>query len=87
MEKIDEMIELLKNVQPMLTEFMNWKMQEAEKEKAYRQQQTESQKEFDKWLKQRQAEEAQQQADTAELQKHFYGGEAWQRERFTPSNF
>lgn len=87
MEKLDEILDLLRKATPMLQEFMDWKVQEAEKEKAYQQEQTESQKEFAKWLKQRQVEEAQQQADAEELKKNFYGGERWQKEHLFPKPY
>lgn len=87
MEKLDEVLDLLRKATPMLQEFMDWKMQEAEKEKAYQQEQTESQKEFAAWLKQKQAEEAQQQKATEELKKDFYGGERWQKDHLFPKPY
>lgn len=87
MEKLDEILNLLRNVTPMLQEFVTWKQEQAEIEKQRAQEETESQKEFAKWLEQRQAEQAQQQADTAEMTKHFYGGEAWKEERFAPKYY
>lgn len=87
MEKLDEILELLRTATPMLQEFIAWKQQEAEKEKAYQQEQTESQKEFAAWLKQKQAEEAQQQKATEELKKDFYGGERWQKEHLFPKTY
>ena len=80
MEKLDEVLDLLRKATPMLQEFINWKQQEAEKEKAYQQEQSESEKEFAKWLKQRQTEQAQEAADAEELKKHMYGGEKWKDE-------
>ena len=43
MEKLDEVLNLLKTATPMLQEFIDWKKQEAEREAAYQQEQTESQ--------------------------------------------
>ncbi len=77
MEKLDEVLELLRTATPMLQEFIQWKREEAAREKAYEDEQTESQKEFDKWIKAKQAAEAQEAKDAEELKKHFYGGEKW----------
>lgn len=87
MVKLDEVLELLRTATPMLQEFISWKKQEAEKEKAYQQEQTESQREFDAWLRQRKDEQAKQEADAEELRKHFYGGEKWKEESLTPKYF
>ena len=84
MEKIEEMLQLLREVAPALKEFMSWKLQEAEKEKAREQEESESQREFEKWLKAKQAEEAQEAKDAAELKKCFYGGETWEKEHLFP---
>lgn len=74
MEKIDELMQLLKTVAPIL---MEWKTKEDEKQRSYEEERTESQREFEKWLKAKQAEEAQEAKDAEELKKHFYGGEKW----------
>ena len=87
MEKNDEVLELLRNAIPMLQEFINWKQQETEREKKAAFEQSESEKEFAKWLKQKQAEQTRQEEDAEELKKHFYGGEKWEKERFTPQLF
>lgn len=84
MEKIDQVLELLQTATPMLQEFIQWKNEEAERQKAYDDERSESQKEFDKWLKTRQAEEAQEAKDAAELKKCFYGGETWKKEHLFP---
>ena len=87
MEKIDEVLELLRKAVPMLTEFSEWKKNQELEERAYQQEQTDSQKEFEKWLSQRQAEQAQESADAAELKRHFYGGSEWEKERLIPKRF
>jgi metal-dependent amidase/aminoacylase/carboxypeptidase family protein len=87
MEKLDEVLDLLRTATPMLEEFIAWKQQEAEREKQAAFEQSESEKEFAKWLKQRQAEEAQQQADAEELKKDFYGGERWKKEHLFPKPY
>lgn len=87
MDKLDEVLSLLKKISPMLEEFIAWKQQEAEKEKAYQQEQSESEKAFKEWLAERKAQQAQQERDAEELQKHFFGGEQWEKDRFTPSTF
>lgn len=74
MEKIDELMQLLKTVAPIL---MEWKTKEDEKQRSYEEERTESQREFEKWLKAKQAEAAQEAKDAEELKKHFYGGEKW----------
>jgi len=84
MEKLEEVLELLRTATPMLQEFIQWKREEAAREKAYEDEQTESQKEFAKWLKAKQAEEAQEEKDAAELKKCFYGGETWKKEHLFP---
>jgi len=87
MEKLDEVLNLLKTATPMLQEFIDWKKQEAEREAAYQQEQTESQREFAKWLKEHQAEEAQEAHDAEELKKEFFGGENWQKNHLFPKQF
>ena len=87
MEKIDEMLQLLREVAPALKEFMVWKLQEAERQKAYEDEQAESQKEFEKWLKAKQAEEAQEEKDAKELARHFYGEEGWKENRNIPRRY
>lgn len=87
MEKIDEVLELLRKAVPMLTEFSEWKKNQELEERAYQQEQTDSQKEFDKWLSQRQAEQAQESADADELKRHFFGGSEWEKERLIPKRF
>ena len=87
MEKIDEILDLLRKATPMLEKFIEWQQQEAEREKQAAFEQSESEKEFAKWLKQRQAEQAQQEADTEELKKDFYGGERWQKEHLFPKTY
>lgn len=87
MEKIDEILDLLRKATPMLEKFIEWQQQEAEREKQAAFEQSESEKEFAKWLKQRQTEQAQQEADTEELKKDFYGGERWQKEHLFPKTY
>ena len=87
MEKIEEIYTMLSKAMPLLQEFAEWKTQEAEREKLAEQERTESQKEFEKWLAQRQAEQAQESADAAELKRHFYGGSEWEKERLIPKRF
>ena len=72
---------------PMLKEFMEWKKTEVEREKVAAEVERESQEEFEKWIAERKKAEATQQEDTEELQKHLFGGEKWERERFAPNNF
>lgn len=87
MEKIDEVLQLLKEATPMLKEFMEWKKTEAEKQKVADEIEAESQKEFEKWVEERRKAEVQQEKDAEELQKHLYGGEEWKKERNLPRNF
>lgn len=87
MEKLDEVLSLLRTAAPMLQEFITWKQQEAEKERQQEIERSESEKEFEKWLSQRKAEQAQQEAETEELAKHFYGGEKWETEHLAPSYY
>jgi len=87
MEKLDEILELLRTATPMLQEFIKWKQDQAEQERAYQQEQTESQREFAAWLKQREKEQKQQDADTEELKKDFYGGENWEKNHLFPKNY
>lgn len=87
MEKIDEVLELLRKAVPMLTEFIEWKKNQELEERAYQQEQTESQKEFAKWLKERQAEQAQEAHDAEELKKEFFGAEGWRENHLFPKQF
>ena len=87
MEKITELLELLRTATPMLQEFLQWKAAEAEKEKQQQEEQSQAEKEFDNWLKQREIELQQQERETEDLQKHFFGGEEWEKERYSPSFF
>ena len=87
MEKLDEVLNLLRQALPLLQEFGEWKSQEAEREKLAAQEKSESEKEFKAWLAQRQKEQAQEQADAERLQEHFFGGSEWAKERLTPKRF
>ena len=87
MEKLDEIYTMLSKAMPLLEQFAEWKTQEAEREKQAQQERTESEKEFEKWLAQRQAQQAQESADSAELKRHFYGGSEWEKERLIPKRF
>lgn len=87
MEKLEEVLELLRTATPMLQEFIQWKREEAAREKAYEDERTESQKEFAKWLKAKQAEEAQEEKDAKELARHFYGEEGWKQNRNIPRRY
>ena len=78
---------MLKEAMPMLKEFMDWKKAEAEREKIAAEVEAESQKEFEKWVEERRQAEAQQEKDAEELQKHFFGGQEWKKERNLPRNF
>ena len=71
----------------MLQEFIDWKKQEAEREAAYKEEQSESQKEFAKWLKEHQAEQAQEAHDAEELKKEFFGAEGWRENHLFPKQF
>ena len=87
MEKLDEVLNLLKTATPMLQEFITWKQEQEAQEKAYQQEQTESQKEFAKWLKEHQAEQAQEAHDAEELKKEFFGAETWQKNHLIPRQY
>lgn len=87
MEKLDEVLNLLKTATPMLQEFITWKQEQEAQEKAYQQEQTESQKEFAKWLKEHQAEQAQEAHDAEELKKEFFGAEGWRENHLFPKQF
>ena len=85
--KIDELLNLMRTAEPMLREFITWKQDEAERERQARLAESESEREFAKWLAQKRAEEAQEARDADELKQHFYGGPAWQKEHLTPKRF
>lgn len=88
MDKLDEVLSLLKEATPMLKEFMQWKLEDAEREKQAQQAESESEKAFNEWLTERKAQQAQQERDSTELAKHFYGADAWkEKDRFTPSYY
>ena len=87
MEKLDEVLNLLKTATPMLQEFITWKQEQEAQEKAYQQEQTESQREFAKWLKEHQAEQAQEAHDAEELKKEFFGAEGWRENHLFPKQF
>jgi len=87
MEKIDEVLELLRKAVPMLTEFSEWKKNQELEERAYKEEQTESQREFSKWLKEHQAEQAQEAHDAEELKKEFFGAEGWRENHLFPKQF
>lgn len=87
MEKLDEVLQLLKTAMPMLEKFSKWQEKEAEREKIAAEAEAESQKEFEKWVEERRKAEVQQEKDAEELQKHLYGGEEWKKERNLPRNF
>lgn len=87
MEKLDEVLNLLKTATPMLQEFIDWKQEQEAQEKAYQQEQTESQKEFAKWLKEHKAEQAQEAHDAEELKKEFFGAEGWRENHLFPKQF
>jgi hypothetical protein len=87
MEQINELIKMMQTALPMLTEFIEWKKNQELEERAYKEEQTESQKEFAKWLKERQAEQAQEQADADELKKGFFGGENWKKNHLIPRQY
>ena len=84
MDKLDQILELLEKATPMLQEFITWKHEQEVQEKAYQQEQSQTQKEFAAWLKQRQAEQAQEAKDADELKKDFFGNENWQKNHLTP---
>lgn len=87
MEKLDEVLSLLRTATPMLQEFIQWKKEEAVRQKAYEDERTESQKEFEKWLATKKAEEAQEEKDAKELARHFYGEEGWKENRNIPRRY
>lgn len=87
MEKLDEVLQLLKTAMPLLEKFNKWQEMEAEREKVAAEVERESQEEFEKWIAERKKAEATQQEDSEELQKHFFGGQEWERERFAPHNY
>jgi rubrerythrin len=87
MDELKEVLALLKEVKPMLVDFKKWKEAEDMREKIAAEAEAESQKEFNAWVEERRKAEATQEKDTEELQKHFFGGEKWERERFAPHNF
>ena len=87
MEKIDEVLDLLRKAVPMLTEFSEWKKNQELEERAYKEEQTESQREFAKWLKEHQTEQAQEAHDAEELKKEFFGAEGWRENHLFPKQF
>ena len=87
MEEVKQVLDMLKEAMPMLKEFMEWKKTEAEREKVAAEAEAESQRAFNAWLEERRKAEATQQEDSEELQKHFFGGEKWEREHFAPHNY
>ena len=87
MDKLDEVLQLLKTAMPLLEKFNKWQEMEAEREKVAAEAEAESRKEFDKWIEERRKAETAQQKDTEELRKHFFGGEKWEQERFSPRNY
>jgi hypothetical protein len=87
MEQINELIKMMQTALPMLTEFIEWKKNQELEERAYKEEQTESQREFAKWLKEHQAEQAQEAHDAEELKKEFFGGENWQKNHLFPKQF
>lgn len=87
MDKLDEVLQLLKTAMPLLEKFNKWQEMEAEREKVAAEAEAESRKEFEKWIEERKKTEATQQKDTEELRKHFFGGEKWEQERFSPRNY
>lgn len=87
MDKLDEVLQLLKTAMPLLEKFNQWQELEAEREKVAAEVKAESQREFEKWVEERRKSEASQQEDSEELQKHFFGGEAWKQERFSSHNY
>lgn len=87
MEKLDEVLNLLKTATPMLQEFITWKQEQEAQERAYKEEQTESQREFAKWLKEHQVEQAQEAHDAEELKKEFFGAEGWRENHLFPKQF
>ena len=71
MEEVKQVLDMLKEAMPMLKEFMEWKKTEAEREKVAAEAETESQKEFEKWVEERRKAEADQQEATKVLEKHL----------------
>lgn len=87
MDKLDEVLQLLKTAMPLLEKFNKWQELETEREKVAAEAEAESEREFKTWLAERRKAEATQQEDSEELQKHFFGGEKWERERFAPKGY
>lgn len=87
MEKLYEILELLRKAMPLLQQFADWKNQEAERERQMQEQESESEQEFKRWLAQREKEQAQQEADAAELKKDFFGGENWEKNHLFPKPY
>lgn len=87
MDKLDEVLQLLKTAMPLLEKFNKWQETEAEREKIAAEAEAEAESQFEKWIEERKKAEATQQKDTEELQKHFFGGEKWEQERFAPHNY
>lgn len=87
MDKLDEVLQLLKTAMPKLEKFCKWQEMEAEKQKVAEEIEAESQREFEKWVAEKNKSEAQQQKETEELEAHLYGGEQWKKERFAPKNY
>lgn len=71
MEKLDEVLQLLKTAMPLLEKFNKWQEMEAEREKVAAEAETESQREFEKWVAERRKDEATQQEATKALEKHL----------------
>ena len=71
MEKLDEVLQLLKTAMPLLEKFNKWQEMEAEREKVAAEAETESQREFEKWVAERRKDEATQQEATKTLEKHL----------------
>ena len=71
MEKLDEVLQLLKTAMPLLEKFNKWQEMEAEREKVAAEAETESQREFENWVAERRKDEATQQEATKTLEKHL----------------
>ena len=71
MDKLDEVLQLLKTAMPLLEKFNKWQEMEAEREKVAAEAEAESQREFDKWVEERRKAEATQQEATKVLEKHL----------------
>ena len=71
MEKLDEVLQLLKTAMPLLEKFNKWQEMEAEREKVAAEAETESQREFENWVAERRKDEATQQEATQALEKHL----------------